>query len=312
MEPLTFRPAQPGDFDDIVKLSEGIYAGHDYLQFTFHDWLQRDNLLVILAYSGDTLVGLQATFVVDDGRTAFLRAARIRPEFRGRGLLRQVREYPRTFATKHFPSLQRERLMTSSNVGAKGDMKLLECCVLSHQVNKQASQAKMPMSNAMEIKPCSREYFSNIILSQPVRAKLFPDNVIIANSCALEPLRSNVDLILQECNELFVDKCADDVLPTSISFGTYSPRVKFLHWKVSVYADDPVLFKAHLLCQFKRACEVTSGDFIFVSFQDRSFSQLTRKVMEEQLQLNECDTRHTNKTMILYERKLDWPCVSKL
>ncbi|XP_078343939.1 uncharacterized protein LOC144629572, partial [Oculina patagonica] len=184
----------------------------------------------------------------------------------------------------------------------------------SYQVNKQASQAKMPMikSNSVEIDPCSREYFSNIILSQPVRAKLFPDNVIIVNSCAFEHLRSNVDPILQECNELFVDKCADDVLPTSISFGTYSPRVKFLHWKVSVYADDPVLFKTHLFCQFKRACEVISGDFIFVSFQDRSFTHLTRKVMEEQLQLNECDTRHTNKTMILYERKLDWPCVSKL
>ena len=44
---LTFRLAQPGDFDEIVKLSEGIYNGHDYLPLTFHQWLQRDNLVVI-------------------------------------------------------------------------------------------------------------------------------------------------------------------------------------------------------------------------------------------------------------------------
>ena len=28
---LTLRPADADDFDEIVKLSEGIYAGHDYL-----------------------------------------------------------------------------------------------------------------------------------------------------------------------------------------------------------------------------------------------------------------------------------------
>ena len=313
MEPLTFRVAQRGDFDEIVELSEGLFEGHDYLPFTYHQWLQRNNLVIILAYIGDTLVGLQASFVVDNGQTSFLRAARIRSERRGQGLLKHLREFARTYATKHFPSLQRERLMTD-NVGAQDDIKLLECYVSSYQVSIQASQAKISTikSNSEEIHACSKEYFTNIILSPSVRANLFPDNVIIINSCSFEPLRSNVDHVLQECSELFVDKCAHDVLPRSISFGTFSPRVKFLHWKVSVYADDPVLFKAHLLRQFKRACEVINGDFIFVSFQDRSFTHLVREVMEEELQLKECDTRHKNKMMILYERTLDWPVVPKL
>lgn len=69
-----------------------------------------------------------------------------------------------------------------------------------------------------------------------------------------------------------------------------------------MYTEDPVLYKAHLLHQFKCACEVISGDFIFVSFQDRSFTKLTRKAMEEQLQLKECDSDYINKTMKLYER----------
>lgn len=312
MDLLTFRLAQPGDFDEIVKLSEGIFDGHDYLPFTFRQWLQRDNLLVVLAYSGGRLAGLQASFVIDDGRTSFLRAARIGTKFRGKGFLRKLREFARTYTMGHFTGLRRERLMTGDG-GAQDDVKRLECCVLSYHVCKQASQAKTSMikSNSVELSACSREYFSNIILSPPVRGKLFPNNVIIVNSCAFESIRSNIDHMLQECSEVLVDKCADDALPKSISFGTFSPRDKFLHWKVSVYAEDSDVFNAHLLCQFKRACEVVSGDFIFVSFQDRSWTNLVKKVMEEQLQLNEYVT-HKNNTMILYERKLGWPYVSKL
>ena len=67
MSVIGFRLAQSGDFNTVVRLSEGIYNGHDYLPFKFHRWLQRDNLAVVLAYSGGTLVGLQACFVVDEG-----------------------------------------------------------------------------------------------------------------------------------------------------------------------------------------------------------------------------------------------------
>ncbi|XP_078345292.1 histidine N-acetyltransferase-like [Oculina patagonica] len=306
MKPLTFRLAQPGDFNEVVKLSEGIYNGHDYLPLTFHQWLKKDNSAVILAFSGKKLVGLQACFVVDDGRTLIRRAERIRAELRGRGLVRQLREYLRKYAKEQLPSLQRERAITDvEKVSSQDETKLFEYDVLSYLVTKNCfSLAKISTikSNAVAIELC----FSNIILSLPVTETLFPRNIVVINSCPFEPVRSHVDPILQECSELFVDKCADDFSPSSISFGTFSPRVKCVHWRVCVYTDldDPVHFKAHLFCQFKRACEVISGDFIFVSFQDRSFTQLTRNVMEEQLQLKECDSDFSNKIMKLYERDL--------
>ena len=69
-----------------------------------------------------------------------------------------------------------------------------------------------------------------------------------------------------------------------------------------MYTEDPVLFKEHLLYQFKRARELICGDFIFVCFQDKSLTKFTRKALEEQLQLKECDSDYSNKTMKLYER----------
>lgn len=303
MEELTLRLAQPDDLDDILKISEGIYDGNDYLPLKFHQWLQRDNLPVLLGYSGDKLVGLQACFVVDDGLTFIRRAGRIRHEFRGQGLVRQLRECVRKYVRDHFPAVQRERFTTTfDNASSQGQRKLLECDVLSYQVEKKfLGQAELTTKDSVETEICSREYLSDVIFSGPVRTKLFPDNVMVVNWCPFEPLRSNIDHILQESDGMFVEKCADDALPRSLSFGTFSPRVKFVQWLAAVYTDDSVLFQAHLLRQLKRACEVVNEDFIFLSFHDKSFTPLVRKVMEEQQQLK-VHEHYFKKTMKLYER----------
>ena len=301
---LTFRLAQSGDFDAVVKLSEGIYHGHDYLPFKFHKWLQRDNLAVLLAYSGDKLVGLVACFVVDEGRTFIRRAERILAELRGQGLARQLREFARKFVREHYPSVQRERFTTPVDFASSLDQtKLLEIDIWSCEVEKQLlCQAKISTTNAVEIEMCSREYFSNVILSSSVKEQLFPANVIVVNWCPFEPLRSNIDYMLQESDEIFVEKCGDDASPRSFSFGAFSPSVKFQQWEAAFYTKDPVLFEAHLLHQLKRACEVINGDFIFFSSQDKSLTPSARKVMVEQLQLKEYVFYMKLKTIKLFQR----------
>ena len=288
---LTFRLAQPGDFDAVVKLSEGIYDGHDYLPFKFHEWLQRNNLDVLLAYSGDKLVGLQACFVVDEGRTFIRRAERTLAKLRGQGLARQLKEFARKHVREHYPSVQRERFAAVVDMASSVDQtKLLEYDILSYHVERKFSgEAKKSKTNLVEIKMCSREYFADVVLSDPVRALLFPDNIIIVNWCPFKPIRSNIDHILQESNKVFVEKCPDHVSPKSLSFGTFTPCVKFVDWITVVYTKDPVLFEAHLLHQLKRAREVINGDLIFLSFQDKSLTPLARKVMEEKLQLKTHD-----------------------
>ena len=82
---LTFRLAQTSDFDEILKLSEGVYDDQDYLPVRFHNWMQMDNVAVMLAHSSEKLVGLVQCSVVDDGGTAVRKAARTSLEFRGQG-----------------------------------------------------------------------------------------------------------------------------------------------------------------------------------------------------------------------------------
>ena len=168
---LTLRPAEADDFNEIVKLSEGIYAGHDYLPLTFHHWLQRDNIVVILAHCGVRLVGLVAYFVVDDGRTLIHRAGRVHPDYRGQGIFKHVGEYSVEHAKEHYPSLQRKRFVSIRDTEIPEPGKLLEMHTEAYHVGKEFCEKPMAtaLTNSMKIKTCTPDYFADIIESLPAR-----------------------------------------------------------------------------------------------------------------------------------------------
>ena len=143
------------------------------------------------------------------------------------------------------------------------------------------SSLKIPAIGSVEIQLCSKEYLCNVIFSRPVAQKLFPYNVILVEYMPVEPLQSNIDYLMQE-NDLYfaVEKCADCVSPSSVSFGVLSPRVKFKHWSATIYCSDPVLYQAHFVHQLKEACKVIKGSFIFSCYQDQSLKTYGRRIME--------------------------------
>ena len=151
----------------------------------------------------------------------------------------------------------------------------------------------------MEIKTCAPDYFANIIESLPTR--LFASNsIFLINSCPFDRLRSNVDHILREITELYVEKCDDDVIPNSLSVGTLSPRVKYMQWVAQVYTDSPDLFQAHIVHQFKRACELINDDFVFITMADERLSSPVRIIMKDQLKFKTADF-YQNRTLKVYE-----------
>ena len=121
--------------------------------------------------------------MVDEDRTLIRRAERILAELRGQGLVRQQRKFARKYVSEHYPSLQRERCTVLVDMASSLDQKkLLEYDILSYHVQKEFhDQAEISKSNSVELERCSREYFADVILSSPVRAQLFPDNIIVVN-----------------------------------------------------------------------------------------------------------------------------------
>ena len=92
--PLTFRIAEPSDFDEIIRLSNEVFpSGNDYLQHKINKWLQMNNLAILLAFVDEKLVGLQACFIVDEGQTFVRQANAVRSR------LTRQRSLAKTFAS---------------------------------------------------------------------------------------------------------------------------------------------------------------------------------------------------------------------
>ncbi|XP_078344594.1 histidine N-acetyltransferase-like [Oculina patagonica] len=300
---LTFRLATPGDFDEILKLSEGIYDGDDYLPFRYHKWMKMDKMDVILAHCGEKLVGLIACSIVDDGRTALRRAARTLAEFRGRGVYKQLSQAMYEFIRKQYPSVCRERFTSLDNFSSATTLMQLDLlCAFATKKSLRSHQFSTP-DNSTQIKACTKEYLCDVIFSSPLAQELFPDKVIIPDYIPVEPLRSNIDYLQQEIELYFaVEKCSDGGFPRSVSVGVLVPAVKCIDWYVTVYTSDPVLYEAHLFHQFQRAWEVIDSGFTFNSFQDKHLTHHGRKVLQEGLEL-ELDEEMSKRSMKLYENK---------
>ena len=296
---LTFRIARSSDFDEIIKLSKGIYDGHDYLPLRYQAWMNMDKLDVMLAYICEKLVGLVACSVVDEGRTAIRRAGRTLAEFRGQGVYTQLSQAMNEFIQRRYPSVCRERFTTGKSYSSLA--KLLQLDMLCSYDKRKALHVH-PFSTTIHIEACTKEYLCDVIFSRPVAQKLFPNNLVVIEHFPIEPLRSNIDYLQQEIDLYFaVEKCSDNDFPRSVSFGVLSPRVKFVHWSVNVYTFDPVLYEAHLLHQFQRAREVIKGDFSFDTFQDKSLTNRGKRLLEERLQL-QLDEEMLKTSGMLYER----------
>ena len=239
---------------------------------------------VMLAYSGDKLVSLVASSVVDDGRTYVSRAGRTLPEFRGRSVNKQLVQALQLHVSKKYPNILRLRFASESS--SYPYKKLMQLEVLSWYVETATlrSQQILPI-DSVEIQSRSKEYICDVIFSGPVAQKLFPDNVLMVERFPIEPLRSNIDYLMQENGGAVyfaVENCVDGAPPRSVSFGVLSQREKYTRWSATIYCcSDAGLYRAHLVHQFKRACEVIKGAFVFLSFHDKQFTDCGRRVLNE-------------------------------
>ena len=137
-----------------------------------------------------------------------------------------------------------------------------------------------------------------------VKEKMIPNNnVLVFDWCPYEPLPSNVDLIPGEKHHLhfFVDKCSSSGGPISFSYGIHTQTVMAEKWEATVYTDDPAVFEAHLLHQFKLARDIIEGKFTFFSVQDRIMTPFARRVLWKILQLKEANFLN-GATMKVFER----------
>ena len=308
------RLAESTDFDAVVKLSEGLYNGYDFLPVVYHKWLKKENVAMMLLYAGKSLIGLQAGCIVDEGKTLVWRAARVAHNLEGQGLQRKLAVKLGEHVQAKFPEVSRIRTATHLEPQRKSRNsfeKIFERDELSFFVEEKSARkfdrlnfrTSLRTEDEFQVQSCTKEYFAKIMLSSSVITELCPNNILVFDWCPYEPLRSNVDLILKEDHNthFFADENSVESCPKSFSYGVHAKTVETVKWEASVYSHDPAIFQAHLLHQFKRACEIIDSKFTFFSVQDRAMTGYARKILGEMLQLKEANLLKGT-TMKVFER----------
>ena len=270
----------------------------------------------MLLFTGRSLIDLCASCIVDEGKTFVRRFDRRIPNLRGQGLQRKIADALDEHVRTNFPNVSRERgtsfLDLSKVIIWKTPHQILERDELSFFVQEKTGTLDkycnfsrfLGKEMESDIESCTKEYFCKVILSSSVKEKIIPNNnVYMFDWCPYEPLPSNVDLIPGEKHHLhfFVDKCSSSAGPISFSYGIHTQTVIAEKWEATVYTDDPAVFEAHLLHQFRLARDVIKGKFTFFSVQDRIMTPFARRVLWEILQLKEANFLN-GATMKVFER----------
>ncbi|KAM9312810.1 putative N-acetyltransferase 16 [Gastrophryne carolinensis] len=116
---LEFALATEEDFEDVLAISHGIYAGLDYLPSRYHSWVNEKDRMVVLAKKEGDVIGLLSAFLVDGGETALMEGLRVAPWERGRGIAGVLQKFVCLLVKHRYPSVKVTRMTRDDKMTPK-------------------------------------------------------------------------------------------------------------------------------------------------------------------------------------------------
>ncbi|XP_066304736.1 histidine N-acetyltransferase-like [Branchiostoma lanceolatum] len=251
MEGLLFRVAGHEDYPAMLRVSEGVHNGCDFLPALFHRWVDQHNRTILLAELNGTAVGLISTYIVDGGDTALVQAWRVHPCCRGRGVGRVLRQYALSLARQQHPGLRRQRysenaVIFDSKPSGDGVREVMRQTVLCFEGTSDTLMTHMP---SLRLPPGGVSQ-----LTPPQLHALFSDLAplhsaiggrVITSDCegyCTSP--SNIKLMDNGNRNVFASRTDKDLTVTiSHSYGVE----KGLRYNIDCFGRDLNSVKAHLI-----------------------------------------------------------------
>uniref|UniRef100_A0A8C5M7W3 N-acetyltransferase domain-containing protein n=1 Tax=Leptobrachium leishanense TaxID=445787 RepID=A0A8C5M7W3_9ANUR len=100
----------PEAYTRVLAISEGIYAGIDYLPFRYHAWLKDPQRRMFVAKLEEKVVAFDSFLVVDGGVAAVLQGLRVAPWMRGRGVAGIIQKFTLDTLRLDHPDVTKIRL----------------------------------------------------------------------------------------------------------------------------------------------------------------------------------------------------------
>ncbi|XP_078586869.1 histidine N-acetyltransferase-like [Branchiostoma floridae x Branchiostoma japonicum] len=264
---LEFRLATHDDFDEVVRMSEGVYGGLDYLPSHYHTFIDDPYRLVVLAEMDGQIVGLSSAFIVDGGEVYIEKALRVAESCRGLGISRRLTEHVDQAVRSRFPAVERKRKLVV-DAGKVESLKKKGMDVVCHlqttsfadEPHTRGSQhacairAANNLPDFPDLPELRRLHEDDLhsVLHPEVSRNLLANGLMSGRWDPLSFCEENFLYMLNNGYSLF----ADDTKPfvESFSFGKCFPVPSGVQYFVDLHVSEERHLKAHLLKHFVEMC----------------------------------------------------------
>ncbi|XP_066269506.1 probable N-acetyltransferase 16 isoform X2 [Branchiostoma lanceolatum] len=276
VEDLTFRMASHRDYDDVMRISVGVYDDRDYIPAFYHSFIDDTDVIVFLALVGDEVVALRVSKITESGTAFIVKAARVAPDWRGQGIDRRLSFHQDQWMRQNRPSVKYKRsTVFSLTKGVVESMKANMRFIFNmpfidyhcgpnlwwRQDPAQLAQLdKTGLPDVVPLQAADDDFCAAVQKCLPAEACGSHDGepIIIVDWDPYTLSPANLKrLQAQHTNYMLKHK-----EETSLSFSnTYlSPSVRIL--AVQVYAKDFSTVLKHLLKHLKDTCQTYTSDVI--------------------------------------------------
>ena len=248
--PVKIRRLRFSDRDDVLEISRHVWEGHDYLPLVFEQWLKDKNSYFYGVEVDGRVVAVGNLHLIDNKRTGWMEGLRVHPDFRGRGYANDLTR----FLVQKGEDLGVDRLRYTTGENNAASLKLAYNAGFSRLLDKAVFWCTKPKKAPQvrgyppieEAKP-KRAY--ELLKTNP---GLVPHGVLIFDWEAVDSTLENFREIGQT-HGFFVALKKERL--DSMSFGRSRKDLEKT-WSFTVYANDPLGFRAHLSFNMERALEI--------------------------------------------------------
>jgi ribosomal protein S18 acetylase RimI-like enzyme len=248
--PVKIRRLRFSDRDDVLEISRHVWDGHDYVPSIFEQWLKDKNSYFYGVDVDGRIVAFGNLRLIENKRTGWMEGLRVHPDFRGRGYANDLTR----FLVRKGEDLGVNRLRYTTGENNAASLKLASNAGFSRLLDKSVfwcmkPKRASPVRGYVPIEEAEPQRAHELLKSNP---SLVPYGVLIFDWRAVDSTLENFEGIGQT-HDFFVALKSGKL--NSMSFGRLrTDREK--SWSFTVYASDPLGFRAHLSFNMKRALEV--------------------------------------------------------
>ena len=277
----SIRPLRESDKEDVLEIARHTWDGHDYVPYFFDKWLSDRNSHSIGMESDGHIIALANLRVIDNGKTGWMEALRVHPDYRGKKLATIMTKYVVELAK----SIPVERIRYTTAVDNTKSLHLAESVGMKMKFRlpfhwqRNPGEISWQSSQRPIIEVSSNEIYTDLIASG-----LLPFNILIYDWKAVDVTQGGLD-IANSVARFWIQRDTDKVHSFSLGFSGHERSVDNSNqeWKFTIYASDSSGFLDQLSHQIHLAAESGCTEF-FGTFDTRfieTFNHLEWVTKEE-------------------------------